>query len=253
VLYFLPVPAVGPAGPLKDGAMNDDTLDPTDPMAWKTFLVDDLRRVAARDRWGLALMAVGWVHLGFFLVNQLLFSWDDPSDAHFVGLWVLEVAAVVGTIRLVAGRGWHRASPLAGIVVRVWATFLILSFSVATLNSLTGGTIDWFKLAWCTLSSFGFATMAWLLSPWFLVPAFQMYFTGLLTVVHPGLSYLIHGASWCLALQAIGLVLERRRARGHLDPGSAAEPLVGVARSDRQGRPYQPADGGMAMRSRARS
>jgi hypothetical protein len=212
--------------------MNDDSFDSTEPLAWKTLLVDDLKRVAARDRWGLALMAVGWVHLAFFLVNQLLFSWDDPSDAHFVGLWVLEVAAVVGTIRLVAGPGWHRATPLAGIIVRVWATFLILSFSVATLNSLSGGTIDWFKLAWCTLSSFGFATMAWLLSVWFLVPAFQMYFTGLLTVTHPGLSYLIHGASWCLALQAIGLVLELRRARGLLDPESAAKSLVGTAPSN---------------------
>ncbi|HEX8200501.1 MAG TPA: hypothetical protein VF590_08435 [Isosphaeraceae bacterium] len=209
--------------------MNDDAFDADDLLAWKNALVDDLKRVSARDRWGLALMAVGWVHLAFFLVNQLLFSRHDPSDAHFVGLWVLEVAAVVGTVRLVAGRGWYRATPLAGVIARVWATFLILAFSAATLNSLFGASADWFKLVWCTLSSFGFATTAWLLSPWFLVSAFQMYFTGLLMVAHPGWAYLIHGVSWCLALQGIGLVLEWRRIRGLFPAaGSAAEPLVGL-------------------------
>jgi hypothetical protein len=182
-------------------------------LLWKAALVDDFARVAARDRWGPALMAVGWVHLGFFLVNQLLFWRHDPHDSHFVTLWILEVAATVGCFRLVAGRGWYRSTPMAGIVVRVWATFLILCFSVATLNSLSGPAADWFKLPWCTLSSFGFATMAWLLSSWFLVFAFQMYFTGLLMAFHPDSSYLIHGLSWWLALQAIGVALERRRAR----------------------------------------
>src|ERR1044072_4154283 len=93
----------------------------TEPWAWKAALLDDFGRVAARDRWGLALMAVGWVHLAFFLVCQVLLSRNDPHDVHFVGLWILEIAAVVGTVRLIAGRGWYRASPLGGIVVRVWA------------------------------------------------------------------------------------------------------------------------------------
>jgi hypothetical protein len=216
--------------------MRDKSPASTDPIVWKAALVDDFGRVAARDRWGLALLAVGWIHLGFFLVNQLLFWRHDPHDSHFVALWFLEVAAVVGSFRLVAGRGWHRSTPLAGIVVRVWATFLILCFSVATLNSLSGPAADWFKLPWCTLSSFGFATMAWLLSSWFLVFAFQMYFTGLLIALHPGSSYLIHGLSWWLALQAIGVALERRRARrGPRAPATGPAPTKATRAASRAG------------------
>ena len=65
--------------------------------------------------------------------------------------------------------------------------------------------------------------MAWLLSLWFLVPAFQMYFTGLLIASHPELSYLIHGISWWAALQGIGWVLERRRARRMAALAASAE------------------------------
>lgn len=95
----------------------------------------------------------------------------------------------------------------------MWATFFILAFSVAMSNNLTGWTLDWFKLVWTTLSSFGFATMAWLLHPSFLVFAFQVYFTCLVMVQLPGWSYLILGVSWCVASQAPGLVLERSGAR----------------------------------------
>ncbi len=171
----------------------------------------DLDRIAARDRWSVALMIIGWQHLAFSLIYQAFYTPDPRRAALYLSLWALEVVSVLVTMRLVAGKGWHRATPLAGVIVRVWATFLILSFSVASLNGLTGFTVDWFKLVWCTLGSFGFASMAWLLSPWFLVLAFQMYFTGLLMVHHPGLPYLIHGISWCLALQGIGLILVRRR------------------------------------------
>jgi hypothetical protein len=192
-----------------------DPLPPVGlPQTWQPALVADLDRVAQRDRWGLALVAIGWVHLAYSLVYQAFYVPDASRAGYFIVLWLSEVAAVLLTMRWLAGRGWISSTPLAGIIARVWATFLILSFSIATLNGLTGWGIDWFKLAWCTLGSFGFATMAWLVSLWFLVPAFQMYFTGLLMVTHPGLAYLIHGLSWWVALQGIGLVLHLRRVRG---------------------------------------
>src|SRR5262249_24493097 len=150
--------------------------------AMKAALVADLGRVAARDRWGLALMAIGWAHLAFFLVNQAVYTPDDSRAGLSLALWVAEVVAVLGIMRGMAGRGGCGAWPLAGVVVRVWGTFLILSFNVASLNSLTGWALDWFKPVWASLSTFGFATMAWLFGPRFLIVAVQMYVTGLLMV-----------------------------------------------------------------------
>jgi len=165
-------------------------------------------------------MAVGGVHLAFFLVCQAVYSAGVRAPWVSLVLWSVELGSVLAAMRLVAGRHWFRESPSVGLVVRVWVTFLILSFNVASLNTLTGFTVDWFKPVWCTLASFGFATMAWLFGPRFLVPAFQMYFTGLLMVRFPEWNYLIYGLSWCVALQWIGWDLMRRRrlARAATDP-----------------------------------
>jgi len=180
---------------------------------WQTLLGAELRGSALRRPWGYAVMAVGGVHLAFFLVCQTLFSAGVRAAWPWLLLWGSEVVAVFAAFRLVAGRDWLRDSPAVGLIARVWITFLILSFNVVSLNSLTGWSVDWFKPVWCTLASFGFATMAWLFGPRFLIPAFQMYFTGLLMVRFPAWNYLIHGLSWCVALQAIGWDLTRRRAR----------------------------------------
>ncbi len=189
----------------------DDASSP-DLASYLPALVADLRRVAIRDRWGLGLMAIGWVHLGFFLVNQYFYV---PNDSHAnisLSLWVAEVLAIWYVFRAVCGKGWSKQTPLAGIIFKVWMTFLILAFNSASHNALTGWSVDWFKLTWMTLSSFGFATMAWLISPWFLVVAVQMYLTGLLMYRFPEWAYVWHGASWWVALHGIGIVLERMRA-----------------------------------------
>lgn len=183
------------------------------PHDWKTPLMDDLCDQAIRRPWGPALMVVGVVHLGFFLVCQTFYTAGIRFPAVSPSLWAAELFAVLAALRKVAGRGWAHESPAVGLILRVWITFLILSFSAASLNSLTGLSHDWFKIVWCTLSSFGFATMAWLFGLRFLVPAFQMYFTALLIVRFPQWAYLIHGVSWCVALQYVGLDLARRRAK----------------------------------------
>ncbi|AGA25713.1 hypothetical protein [Singulisphaera acidiphila] len=187
---------------------------PANPLLrWKTELVADLERVALRDRWGLALMILGWSHLATFVACQVLHSIGDRRNVHYLGLWALEFATNIWVIRRVAGRRWFCTTPLAGVLTRVWATFLILSFNAATLNSLTGFSIEWFKAVWATLSTFGFATTAYLVNPWYFVPAVQMYFTGLLMVLTPNWQYLIYGVSWWATFQGIGLILERRRHR----------------------------------------
>jgi hypothetical protein len=193
--------------------MNDSFVPNFDLRRWKSACVADLDKVAARDRWGLALVAVGWVHLAFFLVCQRMHSLGDRTGYHYVLLWGTELLTVIGTIRQIAGPEWYRSTPLAGIIVRVWATFLILSFNLASLNVLTGLHHEWFKPVLCTLSTFGFATMAYLINVRFFIPAVWMYFTGLLMVSFLDQSYWIYGVSWCAVLQGVGWTLERRRAR----------------------------------------
>lgn len=180
---------------------------------WRSLLMADLADQATRRPWAEAVMTIGWVHLGFFLVCQAVYTAGVRAPTASIALWGAELLAVLAGLRLVAGPGWLRSSPAVGLIARVWITFLILSFNVASLNTLTGFGVDWFKLVWCTLSSFGFATMAWLFGARLLVPAFQMYFTGLLMSRFPEWSYVIYASSWCVAMQYIGWDLMKRRAR----------------------------------------
>lgn len=200
------------------------------PHGWQFLLLAELNEAALARPWGPALMAVGWVHLGFFLVCQAVYTAGVRASLPSLVLWGSELAAVLWVMRRVAGRGWlsRDTPPAVGLIARVWITFLILSFNVATLNTLTGWSVDWFKLVWCTLGSFGFATMAWLFGLRYLIPAFQMYFTGLLMVRFPEWNYLIHGLSWWAALHYLGYDLIRRRERlsavraRHAGPENAA-------------------------------
>src|SRR5262249_7495518 len=140
---------------------SDTTSTPID-CDWRAALHADLRRVGLRRPWGRALRAVGWVHLVSFTGCQAVYIWGHKSEPLTLALWALELLAVLVAMRRVAGRDWIRESAGVGLVVRIWITYLILSFNVASLNHLTGYTVDWFKPAWCTLASFAFATLAWL-------------------------------------------------------------------------------------------
>lgn len=208
-----PKPAHDPARPPRRRHAHARAREQSHAHDWPLLLLADLREEGVRRAWGPSLMAIGAVHLGFFLVCQAVYTSGVRSEWVSLSLWGSELLAVMTTLRLVAGRGWLHDSPAIGLIFRVWVTFLILSFNVSMLNTLTGWSVDWFKLVWCTLASFGFATMAWLFGGRFLVPAFQMYFTGLIMARFPRWAYLIHGLSWCATLQFIGLDLTRRRSR----------------------------------------
>jgi hypothetical protein len=174
--------------------------------------IADLYTVALRDRWGVALVLVGWCHLAIFLVCQWLYGRGDRAESHFLPLWGLDLAGGVLILRRFLSRPAGGPPPsLLLLVARIWITFLILAFSAASLNSLIGFQTDWFKAIWATLSTFGFATMAWIFHLKFLVPAVQMSLTALLIARFPGYAYGIFGLSWCLALNSVGFSLERRR------------------------------------------
>ena len=171
-----------------------------------------LYQVALRDRWGLALMAAGWSHLAVFLFCQALYGRGDRAESHFLPLWGLDLFAAIGIFRsFLVGPSRGPLPTLFPLIARVWITFLILTFSTAMLNSIVGFETDWFKASWATLSTFGFATMAWIFHLKFLVPAVQMSLTAMLIARYPAFAYGIYAVSWCVALHVVGLSLERRR------------------------------------------
>jgi hypothetical protein len=203
--------------------------------------VAEFRQVALADRWAIGLVAIGWVHLGTFLTCHIMFRSGNLAPPPYLALWVLEFAAVFTLLRrMVTGNGRHPAPPLVGLLARVWITFLILGFSVASLNNLTGRPPDWFKPVWGTLSTFGFAMMAWLVSLWFLLPAVQMSLTGALMARFPDDAYLIYGISWWVVLHLLALVLEllRRNANAQDEVGPATS--LSRARYRRYPAPNEP-------------
>jgi hypothetical protein len=185
---------------------------PFDHRAWKTELVADLDRVSARDRWGRAFLAIGAIHCAAFATCEVMYTSGDRRESPYVAIWLLELAAVLLTMQCVAGRYWWRATPLAGILGRVWGTFLLLSFNLTTMNSMMGiDSSQWFKPALTNLASFAFAITAYLVSPRYFIPAVQMYLTGLLIIANPMHAYVIYGVSWLITLIALGVILDRRR------------------------------------------
>lgn len=183
------------------------------PTSWQATLRGEIRTTVVRRRVGLALMAVGWLHLGLFVTCQAIVNPAVVSDPRHAGLWVVDLFGSLGILRLICGAGWFRDSPAAILVVRIWGTFLVLAFSLATLNVLSGWSHDWFKPPWATISSFAFAMMAWMFDIRFLLLAFQMYVTGLVMITFPRSNYLIYGVSWWLALQCLGSVLWKMASR----------------------------------------
>ena len=175
--------------------------------------VADLDRVAVRDRWGLALAAVGCVHLGFFATCEVMHASGDRNNWHYPALWLAEIATMLAVLAAIAGRGWVRSTPLAGLIARVWGTVLILSLSVTSMNAIAGFELEWFKPVLCTVATFGFMMMAYLISAWFFAAAVWMSLTGVLMVNALDYGYLIHGVSWWAVLVAIGATLEVRRRR----------------------------------------
>jgi hypothetical protein len=184
-------------------------LAPHDLPAWKAGLVHEWNESAVRRRLAAGLAGVGCIHLGTFALCQSIYDPSIHRDLRHPALWLLELVAVLVFLRKTLGRGWIRSSTALNLVGKLWTTFLILSFNLLTLNSLTGFDMPWYRPVWATLSTFLFASLAWLFTPWFLVPAVQMWATGLLMVHLPDWAFLIYGVSWWLALWGIAILVRR--------------------------------------------
>jgi hypothetical protein len=193
--------------------MSSVPQQPTNRPSGLSADIAELDEVALRDRWGMALVSVGWFHLTVFTVCQLLYGTGDRAESHFLPLWGVDlVGSILIFRRFLVGPDRGPLPSLFVLVARIWITFLILTFSTASLNRLVGFETDWFKAVWATLSTFGFAMMAWIFHLKFLIPAVQMSLTALLIARFPAYAYGLYGISWCLALNLVGLNLERRRS-----------------------------------------
>ena len=181
---------------------------------WKAELIEELNRSAVRKRLSIGLAGVACINLVTFTLCQIIYVPDGHADFRHPLLWLLELAAVLAFLRKSLGRGWTRSSSAINLVAKLWTTFLILSFNLVTLNSFTGFELAWYKPVWATLSTFLFASLAWAFSPWFFVPAVQMWATGLLMVNFPDWGFLIYGVSWWLALMGIAIHLRRQEPIG---------------------------------------
>jgi hypothetical protein len=162
-------------------------------------------------------MGVAWIHLLCFIACQSVYDPAIIADYRQPLIWIAELAGVLALLRMVLGRGWMRSSHAMNLVAKLWISFLIISFNVVSLNSFTGFQLAWYKPVWATLSTFLFAALAWFFTPLFLIPAVQMWLTGLLMVSNPAWCFLIYGVSWWLALMAIAAWL-RQRAWSPLPP-----------------------------------
>jgi hypothetical protein len=191
-----------------------DTELTSQPIAanWKVLLAAEIDEAIVRGggRWSRALMAVAWIHLFAFIVCHNLHSPGQDSDPRHILVWFIELVTVFVAMRIFAGKGWFWSPQAIHFIGRLWLTLLILSFSLSTLNATIGWQTLWFKAAWGTLSSFFFATLAWLIAPRFLILAVQMYVTALLMARFMDWNNLIYGASWWLALMEIAWMVRRR-------------------------------------------
>src|SRR5690349_8599683 len=95
---------------------------------WQKALRLEISQAVCRRRWGLALVAIGWVHLLAFVVCQYIVDPAIKSDPRHATIWLLDVVVSVFVLRIISGAGWYRDTAATGLVVRVWGTYLILAF-----------------------------------------------------------------------------------------------------------------------------
>lgn len=181
--------------------------------AWRDALRRDMSRELDDPRWPRALIGVGTVHLAASIVSHVLAEPVGRQDLRYLVIWFVELACVLAALRLLAGRDWLRRSAAMALVMKLWTTFLIISFNIVTLNSLIDIEQTWFKPVWASLSTFLFASLAWLFTPLLFIPAVQMWATGMLMVEFPDHAYLTYGVSWWMALAGVAVTIRRNRAR----------------------------------------
>jgi hypothetical protein len=167
-----------------------------------------LKQLARRRRWGLALLLVGWLHLLAFSLCYLLTALDYHEPAGYLAVWAGELCGAWLIFRLCGGR--RRAGPtppLARFVGRVWLAYFVLAFNLCGMNALRGHRLFELFPVTASLASFAFLVMAFAVSRRFLAAVPVMFAAGMLMAASLLHAYLTFGLAWWLVLNGIGLRL----------------------------------------------
>jgi hypothetical protein len=171
--------------------------------------------VAVENHW-LVYTLLGWENLtacgvSFYLAE--IAKLQAPHRWPYVLVWLVQIGIALATFHLVRRRSPAEESPYKPLIVRVGTAFLFLSCNVAVLNVIAGLPVFTFLPVLATLSSFAVLVLASLLSRRLMAGALVLFITGILIAYFPAYGFLIYGAGWLLVLQAIGIVLYRKRRR----------------------------------------
>lgn len=162
--------------------------------------------------WPRLLALIGLYHLIACLLCHAIYSTGNLAAMPYLTIWGIQLGLNILTLRRALGKGWSRRNPISAILVRVWLTFLIISFSVTSYSEMSAAqaqSFNWFKPAWASLSCFAWAVTAWLVNPWFVMAAVWTWGMGWLMIYRIHDAYLIYGIGWCLLLWIIAWIIHR--------------------------------------------
>lgn len=166
--------------------------------------------------WPRLLSLIGLYHLISCLICHSLYRSGNLDALPYLIIWSIQLAMNLATLRMTLGYGWSHQNPLFAILVRVWLTFLIISFSVTSYSEISAdqaNSFNWFKPAWASLSSFAWAVTAWLVSPRFIWAAVWTWTMGWLMIFQIHDAYLIYGVGWSSLLWIIAYLIHKQKFR----------------------------------------
>src|SRR5262249_8333931 len=134
-----------------------------------------------------------------------------PYRWPYLVVWVAWLVLAGLTFRGLRTPAAVERPPLAWHSTRTWAVFFLLCGNVVALNMFAGLPVFVFLPVLATLSSFAFSVLVGLVSRKFGLAGLAMFVTGIFIARFPAYGFLIYGGSWLLILQALGLILLRRK------------------------------------------
>jgi hypothetical protein len=179
----------------------------------------ELFEIGLTRPWPEALAWIGAFHLVACVICHVLYRYVTIEPAPFLATWSVQCAANLWILRRLLGKGWVRSHPLIGVLARVWATFLIISFSVTSYSEMSAdqaAAFNWFKPAWASLSCFAWAVTAWIVHPLFILAAVWTWAMGWAMVYRIADAYLIYGVCWAVLLWIVAAMLIRIRNRNRI-------------------------------------
>ncbi len=177
-------------------------------------LRSDLIQIGLTQKWPETLGWIGFAHLIASLSCHICYKYVTIDPLPYLFIWSTQLTTNLWIIRKLIGRGWTKSSPLIGILARIWATFLIISFSATSYSEISADQanhFNWFKPVWASLSCFAWAVTAWIVNPWFVLAAVWTWAMGWAMIFWIEEAYLIYGIGWALLLWIISAILMRKR------------------------------------------